>query len=162
MGSGIAVDVIGDALNHSSTKSLIFVVLTGSSLIIAHNRPFTRPWPNPWSHPLPTFTYSRDTQIITVKFYIDPIPSATWPRSDSEWKNKEFAVAARCRKGSRIPRFDDIKSWAPDHSKFSKRWTSRAGHCDEPGAKNNLGIEERASVLGRGEEERIQWVLESA
>ncbi len=61
----------------------------------------------------------------------------------------------------RTPRFNEIEHWAPKNSRFSDRWTSRAGQYDKPGAPNNLGVEERASV-GQGDEERMQWVLESA
>lgn len=161
MGSGgVAVDVIGKS-SYRRNSRLLFVLHKDNSFIISHNRPCTVPYPNPWSHPLPTFTYFRDTRVISVKFHIDPIPSATWPRPDSEWKDKAYVIAARCRKGMKIPRFQEIKRWAPDdHHKFSDRWTSKAGHYNEPGTPNNLGIEERA-IVGEEVEERIQWVLES-
>lgn len=129
----------------------------GNALVIAHNRSPTLPWPNPWSHLLPTFSYSKETKIITVTFYSDPSVSKQWPRPDKEWKGKEFVIAARSTSDVRVPHLNEIARWALN-PRFM-RWTARAG--DKWGANewNNLGVEDFAES---GDTDRIRWEIEQA
>ncbi|KAF8903306.1 hypothetical protein CPB84DRAFT_1774504 [Gymnopilus junonius] len=123
-------------------------------LVLTHSRPPSLPWPNPWSHPLPTFSYSEETKIITVKFYIDPVTSSRWPRPAEEW------ITARSPAVARVPEFKEISRWAPNmHSKFV-HWTRRAGERWVAGSKWNLAVE-KAEIEASGDTDRMKWELDS-
>ncbi|KAF8815220.1 hypothetical protein BYT27DRAFT_7249306 [Phlegmacium glaucopus] len=100
----------------------------GNALITTLDRQRTEPYPNPWSHPLPTFSYSAKSKMITIKFYADPVVSNSWPRAESEWRDKEFALAARSVVGTIIPSFQEIARWAPVSAQSTIRWVDTVGY----------------------------------
>ncbi|KAF8905716.1 hypothetical protein CPB84DRAFT_1844722 [Gymnopilus junonius] len=139
-----------------------YVDILGNTLIVAHNRPPTQPWPNPWSHPLPTFTYSKETRLITVKPYIDPSPSANWPRPENDWKGKQLLLAGQSTTATQVPSFSDVSSWAPGSTRTATRWTIRAGVRCEANTWYNLGIEERTTDTRPQDLDRMKWEIEPA
>jgi len=101
--NGAEIDVMG--MYQTSCFNIEIHASLGNVLITTLSRQRTEPWPNPWSHPLPTFSYSEESKMITVKFYIDPVVSDHWPRAESKWREKTFALAARSVVGTVIPAF---------------------------------------------------------
>ncbi|KAF8968719.1 hypothetical protein BDZ97DRAFT_1797665 [Flammula alnicola] len=128
------------------------------TLILAHNRPPTFPSPNPWSHPAPTFSYSKETKIMTAKFYADPLISDQWPRPEKEWKDKEFVITARAPTQVKIHLFNEISRWAPNSRLI--RWTCRAGDVWPANEWNNLGVVEKADIMKLNDTERMKWEIE--
>jgi hypothetical protein len=126
------------------------------------NRQRTEPWPNPWSHPLPIFLYSEESKMITIKFYVDPVVSNRWPRAESEWREKEFALAARSVVGTVIPSFQEIARWAPDSVKSTIQWAdSDAVGYERPAHQwDNLGVEEIGENIEQQDLNRMQWEIE--
>ncbi|KAI6011052.1 hypothetical protein BKA83DRAFT_4397620, partial [Pisolithus microcarpus] len=96
--------------------------ISGSSIVLTGERQRTEPWPNPWSHPLPTFLYAAEPKTITVKFYSDPLVSDKWPRPEREWKDKEFAVAAKSVASTQGLKFEEIARWAPVNALSTRKW----------------------------------------
>ncbi|KAF8968720.1 hypothetical protein BDZ97DRAFT_325778 [Flammula alnicola] len=128
------------------------------TLILAHDRPPTFPSPNPWFHPAPTFSYSKETKIITVKFYADPLISDQWPRPEKEWKDREFVIAARAPTPVKIHHFNEISRWAPNSRLI--RWTGRTGDTWQANEWNNLGVVEKADITKLEDTERMKWEIE--
>jgi len=99
--------------------------------------------------------------MITVKFYADPVVSNNWPRAESEWKDKEFALAARSVVGTIVPDFQKIARWAPDSSKPTTQWVDRAVGYERPAHRwDNLGVEEKGKNMGPQDLSRMQWEIE--
>ncbi|KAF8960981.1 hypothetical protein BDZ97DRAFT_1830751 [Flammula alnicola] len=134
------------------------VDIMSSTLVIADNRPPTLTWPNPWSHSLPTFSYSKETKLITVKFYSDPWISPQWPRPESEWKDKEFIIAAETPTQTRIHGFDEIARWASPHSKLA--WTTRGGSQFPAKHTYNVGVQEKPDIVTPEDAKKMQWDIE--
>ena len=128
-----------------------------STLIASHERPPTFPWPNPWSHKLATFSYSKETRMISVKLYADPLISNQWPRPDHEWKDKELIIAARPPTATRIRRADEISRWAPNLNLI--RWTNRTNSL-KANAWEAVGVEEKAEMMKLEDVNRIKWEIE--
>jgi len=145
--------------NLSCGSSGAEVDVMGNALITTLNRQLTEPYPNPWSHPLPRFSYSDISKMITVKFYVDPVVSNSWPRAESEWRDKEFALAARSVVGTIIPSFQEIAKWAP----VSVQW---GADSDAVGFErlahewDNLGVEEIGQNMQQQDLDRMQWEIE--
>ncbi|KAH9835897.1 WD40-repeat-containing domain protein [Rhodofomes roseus] len=65
-------------------------------LVLRHRRPVLQPFPNSYSHPLPRFSYDRQTKNIAVTFASDP----SYPKPGPErktweaWKEMTFLVTA--------------------------------------------------------------------
>lgn len=156
--SGAELDVMGMYQIYNVILSTDHASL-GNALIMTFNRQRTEPWPNPWSHPLPTFSYSEESKMITIKFYADPVVSNDWPRAESEWREKEFALAARSVVGTIIPSFQEIARWAPDSVKSTIRWAdSDAVGFERPAHQwDNLGVEEIGENM---DQNRMQWEIE--
>ena len=130
-----------------------------NAVIITHDRQRTEPWPNPWSHPLPTFSYSVESKLISVKFYADPLVSDDWPRPESEWKDKEFVLAASAPVPTQIRGFRVIAKWAPASAKSTRRWTTRVGHrCHD---QTNLAVEEKLKNIIPRDFNRMKWEIET-
>lgn len=63
--------------------------------MVRHRRPVFHPFPNAYSHPLPRFSYDRQTQNITVTFAADPAyPSDPRAMATSAWKEKVFLLTS--------------------------------------------------------------------
>jgi hypothetical protein len=131
--------------------------LSDNALIASHERPPTFPWPNPWSHKLATFCYSKETRMISVKLYADPLISNQWPRPDQEWKDKEFIIAARPPTATRIRSADEISRWAPKLNLI--RWTDRKNSL-KANARDAVGVEEKAEMMKLEDVNRIKWEIE--
>ncbi|KAF8970579.1 hypothetical protein BDZ97DRAFT_51308 [Flammula alnicola] len=157
--SGAHIDVMSE--QHNSVLLLNMARVNehiGHTLILAHDRPQTFPSPNPWSHPAPTFSYSKETKIMTAKFYADPLISDQWPRPEKEWKDKEFVIAARAPTQVKIHLFNEISRWAPNSRLI--RWTCRAGDLWPANEWNNLGVVEKADIMKLNDTERMKWEIE--
>jgi len=128
-----------------------------NALIASHERPPTFPWPNPWSHKLATFCYSKETRMISVKLYADPLISNQWPRPDQEWKDKEFIIAARPPTATRNRRADEISRWAPKLNFI--RWTDRTDSF-KANAWEGVGVEEKDEMMKLEDLNRIRWEIE--
>ena len=93
---------------------------------------------------------------MTVKFHADPLVSHQWPRAESEWKNRNFAVAARSVLDTQVYSFQEIAKWAPDSAKSAKQWTTRQGSIFPANCEYNVGIEEKG-----GDMDRMKWEIET-
>jgi hypothetical protein len=132
--------------------------LLGTTVILTNDRQRTEPWPNPWSHPLPTFLYSKESKSITVTFHSDPLISYKWSRPESEWKGKQFILAARTMGSPRGLNFEEVARWAPENSQSTGKWNSYSGRF-EANAWYNLGVEENGTNMA--DLRRMTWELES-
>ncbi|KAF8815228.1 hypothetical protein BYT27DRAFT_7195518 [Phlegmacium glaucopus] len=101
--------------------------------------------------------------MITVKFYADPVVSNTWPRPESEWRDKEFALAARSVVATIIPSFQDIARWAPVSVRSTIRWADAdaVGFVRPARQWDNLGVEEITQNMPRQDLDRMKWEIES-
>ena len=132
-------------------------LLPGNALVLAGDRQRTEPWPNPWAHPLPTFSYDIKSKTISTKFHFDPLVSASWPRPESEWKDKEFALAARSVTPTKALDFPRISKWAPGDIPFSSKCRN-TNPGFEAHTLHNLGVEEKKT--NGLVDPRFQWELE--
>lgn len=134
-------------------------LLPGNALILAGDRQHTEfEPPNPWAHPLPTFLYAEESKTISVKLYSDPLVSDLWPRPDSEWKDKEFVVAARSVTPTKGLDFQSISRWAPSTLSSSRKFKN-TNKGFQAHALYNLGVEEKATSME--DPSRLAWELES-
>lgn len=142
-------------------KLVIELFTQGNALILAKTRAPTVPWPNPWSHPLPTFTYSEETKCISVNFYAHPYVSGRWPRTEKEWKEKEFLVAAQCTENVKVPSFDKVLRWAPSPRFVERQWTKNSEQWKANDTRT-LGVEEKpqSTEPEQGYPTRLRWELE--
>ena len=93
---------------------------------------------------------------MTVKFHADPLVSNQWPRAESEWKNRNFAVAARSVLNTQVYSFQEIAKWAPDSVKSTIQWASHLGSIYPANDPYNVGIEEKG-----GDTDRMKWEVET-
>ncbi|KDR68686.1 hypothetical protein GALMADRAFT_1022840 [Galerina marginata CBS 339.88] len=140
----------------------VSIDVINNKLVVAHNRPTTetQQWPNPWSHYLPSFSYSRQTKLITIQFHADPLLCEPWPRPESEWKDKKFVVTTRCPMVTRVCRFSEIARWAPS-SELRPQWTSRGGDHWPVHGQFNVAVEEMLENFGEEDLKRMQWEIET-
>ena len=82
--------------------------------------------------------------------------SNQWPRAESEWKNRNFAVAARSVLNTQVYSFQEIAKWAPDSAKSANQWTTRQGPIYPANDAYNVGIEEKG-----GDMDRLKWEIET-
>jgi hypothetical protein len=97
--------------------------------------------------------------MIMVKFYCDPLVSDGWPRPEREWKEKEFAIAARCIAATQGLRFEQISRWAPANTPSAGSWGGYSHFGLEAHSGWNLGVEEKAGNMA--DLSRMAWELES-
>ncbi|KAF8901529.1 hypothetical protein CPB84DRAFT_1846820 [Gymnopilus junonius] len=97
-----------------------------------------------------------------VKPYIDPSPSANWPRPENDWKGKQLLLAGQSTTATQVPSFSDVSSWAPGSTRTATRWTIRAGVRCEANTWYNLGIEERTTDTRPQDLDRMKWEIEPA
>ncbi|KAL0570843.1 hypothetical protein V5O48_011115 [Marasmius crinis-equi] len=75
------------------------VDIEDEKLVLRRRRPITRPYPSHLSHPLPKFSYSEETQEISVTFLCDPnyydSRSIDYSTSDATWKNKIHLLVSK-------------------------------------------------------------------
>jgi len=65
-----------------------------SRLVIRHHRPITHPFPNEFSHPLPRFSYDKETGFIRVAYASDPcFPAHNAPPSQL-WKERDYLLTS--------------------------------------------------------------------
>ena len=135
--------------------------LQENALILTKTRVPTVPWPNPWSHPMPTFSYSKETKCISVKFYADPCVPGSWPRAETEWKDKEFVIAAQCTEKVSVPNFNKFSRWAPDRRFVTPVWTHHTNTWDA-NHMHTMGIETKPQLADpeQGYPTRFLWELE--
>ncbi len=133
-------------------------LLPGNALILAGDRQLTEPWPNPWAHPLPAFSYDMESKTISIKFHSDPLVSSSWPRPESEWKDKQFILAARSVTSTKALYFPRISKWAPGNISFSSKFRN-TNPGFEAHTLHNLGVEEKKTSTLAGPS--FHWELES-
>ncbi len=64
-------------------------------LVLRHRRPVSLPFPNSYSHPLPKFSYNKETAELHVEFSCDPTyPPRASVRSSGSWKAKAYLLAS--------------------------------------------------------------------
>ena len=69
--------------------------LPDDRLVLRHRRPVLQPFPNSYSHPLPRFSYDRETKHISVTFATDPsYPAPKDVNKWEAWKEMTFLVTA--------------------------------------------------------------------
>jgi hypothetical protein len=66
----------------------------GDRLVLRHRRPISQPYPNEYSHPLPRFSYSRETQNINVSFQCDPAYPPPAVQTSSAWMRKSYILSS--------------------------------------------------------------------
>jgi len=85
--------------------------------------------------------------------------SDDWPRPESEWKDKEFVLAASAPVPTQIRGFRVIAKWAPASAKSTRRWTTRVGHrCHD---QTNLAVEEKLKNIIPRDFNRMKWEIET-
>lgn len=96
--------------------------------------------------------------MITVQFHADPVLYVHRPRPESEWKDKQFAVAARSLTVVRICTFAEIARWGPG-AHLAPLWTNRR---DEWTANswNSVAVEEKVEIEGN-DLTRMRWEIET-
>lgn len=133
---------------------------SGNEAIVARSRPYTEPWPNPWSHPLPTFSYSSETKMITVTLHSDPLPSSKWPRPERAWKDREYVLKAGPLQKPIYHSYDKIKNWA---ATWKGNWKADPAktYITVPPASNQtcvqLQIQEKTDYMTPEEVAQMQW-----
>lgn len=63
-------------------------------MVIRHRRPISQPYPNEYSHPLPRFSYSRETQHITASFQCDPAYPPPAAQTSTAWMRKTYVLSS--------------------------------------------------------------------
>ncbi|KAJ8084591.1 hypothetical protein PM082_003364 [Marasmius tenuissimus] len=134
-------------------------------LVLRRRRPITRPFPS-HSHPLPKFSYSEETQEISVTFSCDPnyydSRSIDYTTSESAWKNKIFLLVSKPKR--RDPNMFDVASNFVSNTLTSSAYNLFGGRpsqqtiAAEPGALAAIGAElDEDEILDdeRGEEAEV-------
>ncbi|KAK1229782.1 hypothetical protein PQX77_007159, partial [Marasmius sp. AFHP31] len=135
-------------------------------LVLRRRRPITRPFPSHSSHPLPKFSYSEETQEISVAFSCDPnyydSRSIDYTTSESAWKNKIFLLVSKPKR--RDPNMFDVASHFVSNTLTSSAYNLFGGRpsqqtiAAEPGALAAIGAElDEDEILDseRGEEAEV-------
>ncbi|OAX38377.1 hypothetical protein K503DRAFT_800488 [Rhizopogon vinicolor AM-OR11-026] len=84
------IDTSGALCSRSSGHA---IDVEGDRLVLRHRRPISQPYPNEYSHPLPRFSYSRETQNITVSFQCDPAYPPPAVQMSSAWMRKTYILS---------------------------------------------------------------------
>ncbi|KAF8560152.1 WD40 repeat-like protein [Imleria badia] len=66
----------------------------GDLLALRHRRPVSQPYPNAYSHPLPQFSYSQETQEITVLFSCDPAYPPPGNTTSNAWRRRRYILSS--------------------------------------------------------------------
>ena len=66
---------------------------SGEELVLRHRRPISYPFPNEFSHPLPQFSYDRETQHISITFSYPP----NFSNSPENWSENTYLLASKPR-----------------------------------------------------------------
>ncbi|KAG6842432.1 hypothetical protein C0991_007562 [Blastosporella zonata] len=83
------IDPSGALCSRSSGHA---VEIEGDQLVLRHRRPVSYPYPNAYAHPLPIFSFSQDTEEISVHFQSDP----AYPHDhhSDAWKSRSYLLTA--------------------------------------------------------------------
>ena len=93
--AGHAIDVEGVHTLNLSSPDRAQRTLADDCLVLRHRRPVLQPFPNSYSHPLPRFSYDRETKHISVTFATDPsYPAPKDVNKWEAWKEMSFLVTA--------------------------------------------------------------------
>ncbi|KAF9024114.1 hypothetical protein BDZ89DRAFT_989442 [Hymenopellis radicata] len=86
------MDTSGALCSRSSGHALD---IEDDRLVLRHRRPVSLPFPNPYSHPLPKFSYNKETAEIHVEFSCDPTyPPRASARISGSWKGQTYLLAS--------------------------------------------------------------------
>ncbi|KAF8921877.1 hypothetical protein CPB85DRAFT_1209376 [Mucidula mucida] len=86
------IDTSGALCSRSSGHALD---IEDDRLVLRHRRPVSLPFPNSYSHPLPKFSYNKETAELHVEFSCDPTyPPRASVRSSGSWKAKAYLLAS--------------------------------------------------------------------
>ncbi|KAI9570371.1 WD40 repeat-like protein [Boletus coccyginus] len=66
----------------------------GDHLVLRHRRPVSQPFPNAYSHPLPQFSYSHETQEISVSFSCDPTYPPPGSATFDGWRRRRYILSS--------------------------------------------------------------------
>ncbi|KAH0838130.1 hypothetical protein J3R83DRAFT_6380 [Lanmaoa asiatica] len=66
----------------------------GDHLVLRHRRPVSQPYPNAYSHPLPQFSYSQETQEISVLFSCDPTYPPPGSAASTAWRRRRYILSS--------------------------------------------------------------------
>jgi hypothetical protein len=92
--SGHAIDVDGEPRPHAPRDPAIGLnTRPGEELVLRHRRPISYPFPNEFSHPLPQFSYDRETQQISISFSYPP----NFSNSSENWAEDTYLLASKPR-----------------------------------------------------------------
>jgi len=69
------------------------VDIAGEQLVLRHRRPISYPFPNEFSHPLPQFSYDKETQQLSVTFSYPP----NFSSSPENWAKNTYLLASKPR-----------------------------------------------------------------
>ncbi|KAF9651384.1 hypothetical protein BDM02DRAFT_3110823 [Thelephora ganbajun] len=67
--------------------------IDGEELVLRHRRPISYPFPNEFSHPLPQFSYDKETQQISITFSYPP----NFANSPQDWAENTYLLASKPR-----------------------------------------------------------------
>ncbi|KDR68685.1 hypothetical protein GALMADRAFT_256465 [Galerina marginata CBS 339.88] len=98
--------------------------------------------------------------MITIEHHADPGLSSNWPHPESVWKDKEFVLAARPSKATRIPRFAEIARWAPS-STLPPLWTTFGGEEWKANDGSSAAVEEKLEDTQEEDLKRMRWEIET-
>ncbi|KAF9245903.1 WD40 repeat-like protein [Melanogaster broomeanus] len=85
------IDTSGALCSRSSGHA---VDVEGDRLVLRHRRPVSKPYPNAYSHPLPQFSYNRETQEISVIFSCDPTYPPPGNGASNTWRRKKYILSS--------------------------------------------------------------------
>ncbi|KZT74971.1 WD40 repeat-like protein [Daedalea quercina L-15889] len=92
------IDTSGMLCSRSAGHAIdveVCYTLPDDRLVLRHRRPVLQPFPNSYSHPLPRFSYDRQTKNIIVTFASDPsYPPPAEQNKWEAWKEMTFLVTA--------------------------------------------------------------------
>ncbi|KAG1757821.1 WD40-repeat-containing domain protein [Suillus lakei] len=80
--------------NPDANNQVFFIDTSGDRLVLRHRRPISQPYPNEYSHPLPRFSYSRETQQITSSFQCDPAYPPPAAQTSTAWMRKTYVLSS--------------------------------------------------------------------
>ena len=92
--SGHSVDLDGEPSTHTPCNRAVRLDHTlGEVLVLRHRRPISYPFPNGFSHPLPQFSYDKETKQISITFSYPP----GFATSPENWSENTYLLASKPR-----------------------------------------------------------------
>ncbi|KIY73512.1 hypothetical protein CYLTODRAFT_365541 [Cylindrobasidium torrendii FP15055 ss-10] len=140
------VDTSGALCSRSSGHA---IDVEDERLVLRHRRPVSEPYPNQYSHPLPNFSFHKDTAEIIVKYACDPSYPSTEQTSSETWRNTKYVLTSMPR---RKP-----KTFVDDATQFlTNTWSSSVSLFSGQGVTQSTPEDVASSGVDLKEDEVLQ------